>query len=264
MLKIGALSFINALPFFSPFVEKRIHFDGHFSYGTPTQINTLLENEALDVGLISSWSFIANRERYILLTNLGIGATKSLKSVCLYIKKDIKKLDGKRIAIPHVSTTSVMLLKILCEHFWQIRPNFIEYEAGQSLSDILLQADGALIIGDECLTAQVAPDVQVIDLCEAWYSFTKKPFVFAVFATRLDSWMRLPDEVREFHQKLFSAYDYSNQNFDQIIHHAQNKTNLPKELLKDYYNHIDYYLDSAHFQGLEHFAKLKVGTHALI
>jgi chorismate dehydratase len=264
MLKIGALSFINALPFFCPFIDKRIQFNGQFTFGSPTQINRLLEQEIVDIGLISSASFIANRDQYILLTNLGIGATKLVKSVCLYTKKDIRKLDGKTIAIPDVSATSVMLLKVLCEHYWQVKPNFVEYNSGVPLSTLLQEADGALIIGDVCLMTNAPGDVQVIDMCEAWYNFTKKPFVFAVFATRLDSWMRLPDEVRDFHQKLFAAYDYSNLHFDEILAHAHSRTGLSIEALKDYYNVLDYYLDSAHFQGLEQFAKLKVAEHVKV
>lgn len=256
MIKIGALSFINALPFFNPFIEKRILFSGELSFGSPIEINKRLQDGNVEIGLVSSATFVQNREHYILLTNLGIGATKSVKSVCLFSKCDISKLDGKVIAIPDSSATSVMLLKVLCEHYWHISPTFVEIHSQNSVADLLSAHDAALVIGDECLLAKSEPSVKVYDLAEEWYNYTQKPFVFAVFATRIDAWMQWPEEVREFHQKLVTAYDYSTANFDETLISAQTKTGLRLDVLQEYYRGIDYYLDSSHFQGLEQFAAL--------
>lgn len=256
MIKIGALSFINALPFFNPFIEKRIPFSGEFAFGTPTQVNKQLQEGSVEIGLVSSATFIKNRESYVLLTNLGIGATKAVKSVCLYSKHDISKLDGKSVAICDSSATSAMLLKVLCEHFWHIAPNFVEVHAQDSLQTLLNTYDAALVIGDECLLAMPSPSVNVYDLAKEWYGFSKKPFVFAVFATRIDAWMDWPDEVREFHQKLSLAYDHSTANFSETLASAHAKTGLSMTVLEEYYKGLDYYLDSSHFQGLEQFAAL--------
>jgi predicted solute-binding protein len=68
--------------------------------------------------------------------------------------------------------------------------------------------------------------------------------------------MDLPDEVREFHQKLVTAYDYSTANLSETVASAQAKTGLDKDELVNYYNNLDYYLDTSHFQGLEQFAAL--------
>ncbi len=256
MIKVGALSFLNALPFFNPFIEKRILFSGDFTFGTPLDVNLLLEASKIEIGLVSSATFMQNRDRYILLTNLGIGAHKSLKSVLLYSKYDIKDLDRKKIAMPHTSTTSSMLMKVLAHHFWHIAPEYIDAPPGLSVNELLSTYDAALIIGDECL--HTAPDktVYAYDLVNEWYTYTQKPFVFAVFATRIDAWMDWPEEVREFHQKLMSAYDYSTAHFSETVASAQAKTGLDRKLLEDYLKSVDYYLDSLHFQGLEQFAHL--------
>ncbi len=256
MIKIGALSFINALPFFNPFIEKRIDFSGVFSFGSPTTVNKQLQEAKVDIGLVSSATFIQDRERYVLLTNLGIGATRSVKSVCLFSKIDVSKLNGKRICITDVSATSFMLLKVLCKHYWNITADFIEVAPGQPLKDLLSSFDAALVIGDECLMAKGTDGLKVYDLAKEWYNFTQKPFVFAVFATRVDAWMQWPDEVREFHQKLVAAYDYSTANFSETLASAKARTGLEITTLKDYYKDLDYYLDSSHFGGLEHFAML--------
>jgi chorismate dehydratase len=257
MLKIGALSFINSLPFFQPFIEKKVPYDGHFSYGSPTEINTLLEKGSIDIGLISSASFLANRERYILLTNLGIGAQRRVMSVCLYSKVPLDQLTNKSIAIPSVSATSVMLLKVLCKYFWNVSPHFIEYPKEAEPTALFHNFDAVLLIGDTCLTTKIESNVLTVDLAEAWYQHTGKPFIFAVFATRCDIWMQEPELVRDFHKRLFTSYEYSQSHFSEILTRAQEKTNLSLNTVTEYYKSIDYYLEAEHFQGLEHFARLK-------
>src|SRR5262245_10799639 len=113
MLKVGALSFVNSLPFFYPFFEKKILTSASFQIGIPTEINHLLATSQVDVGLISSASFVARRREYVLLTNFGIGATKRVGSVCLYIKIPIEEINT--IAVPSMSATSVMLLRVLSD-----------------------------------------------------------------------------------------------------------------------------------------------------
>ncbi len=254
MIKVGALSFINAFPFFNPFIEKRVSFSGELLFGSPTLINSKLETGQVDVALISSATFVQNREKYVLLTNFGIGTAKAMKSVCLFSKYEISKLDGKKVAIGDASSTSALLLKVLCRYYWGVSPKFIEVSSsGQALFE---KYDAVLLIGDECLLMPKQQKMHTFDLAVEWYSFTQKPFVFAVFATRVDAWIKWPDEVREFHRQLVSAYDYSTNNFSAMLTNAQTKTGLSKSFLQDYYKGLDYYLDSSHFQGLEQFAAL--------
>lgn len=257
MLKIGALSFINALPFFSPFTEKKVAYDGRLAFGMPTQINAQLEKGDIDIGLISSASFIANRDRYILLTNLGIGTSRCMQSVCLYTTCPIAELSNKVIAIPEESTTSVQLLKVLCNHFWKVSPKCVQFPQTASIAEQLAKCDGALVIGDACLTSSIPSHCHVTDLAQSWYEHTQKPFVFSVFATRCETWMQEPELVRDFHQKLFSAYDYSKANFSATLEHAKSRTGLALDHLQNYYSTLDYYLESEHFQGLELFMRLK-------
>lgn len=256
MIKIGALSFINALPFFNPFIEKRIAFSGLFLFGSPSQINKQLQEGTIDIGLISSSTFIQNREQYVLLTNLGIGATKSIKSVSLFSNVEIAQLNGKKIAVTDSHSTSAMLLKVICKHFWNVTPKFVDLPPQKDPKALLDSYDAVLVIGDDCLTQCENTSAFQYDLAEEWYKYTKKPFVFAVFATRVDAWMDWPDEVREFHQKLITAYDYSTANFAETLESAKTKTGLEVDVLQEYYKGLDYYLDSNHFQGLEQFAAL--------
>ncbi|MCE5295038.1 MAG: menaquinone biosynthesis protein, partial [Chlamydiales bacterium] len=205
---------------------------------------------------VSSATFIQNREKYVLLTNLGIGATRTNKSVCLFSNYSLTELDGKTIVITDAHSTSAMLLRVLAKTFWKVAPIFIEVHERADVDTLLKTYDAALVIGDECLTACHTDTIHKFELAAEWYRFTQKPFVFALFATRIDAWMDWPDQVREFHQKLVTAYDYSTANFSEMITSAQSKTGLSVGALQDYYKGLDYYLDSSHFQGLEQFAAL--------
>jgi predicted solute-binding protein len=255
-LRVGALSFINALPFFYPFLKEHISFEEEITYGTPTYINALLEEGTIDMGLISSANFLANRDRYILLTNFGIGATKKVMSVCLYTKCATQALSGKKIGIPSSSATSVMLLKVICKHFWKVDPQFVEVEPG-SVEHLTRSFDCFLLIGDECLTNARIEGFEVIDMAETWYNHTKKPFVFAVFATRCDIWIERPETVRQFHRRLDAAWERSLSEFEQLLEEAQRRTSLSIDQLRSYYEQLDFQLNPTHFQGLEHFAKLQ-------
>jgi len=256
MLKIGALSFSNALPFFLPLSEKKIACVDELIFGSPTEINTLLEQGKIDIGLISSASFIANRDRYILLSNLGIGATRYIMNVCLYTHYDIEALDNKVIAIESERTTSAMLLKVLCIHYWKVQPKFVVLASEKPDETLLQKYDAVLVIGDTCLTMKKPKATTVVDLAHAWYEYTGKPFVFSVFATKTDSWIQEPEQVSEFHQKLTLSYEYSQKHFDMILQKAKSTTKLSTAKLAKYYKTHDYYLETEHFQGLEHFAKL--------
>jgi predicted solute-binding protein len=255
-LRVGALSFINALPFFYPFLKNHIIFEEEITYGTPTYINALLEEGTIDMGLISSANFLAHRDRYILLTNFGIGATKKVMSVCFYTKFATKALTGKKIGIPSTSATSVMLLKVICKHFWQVHPQFIE-ASHESIEHLTQNFDCFLLIGDECLTHQKIDGFEVIDMAETWYTHTKKPFVFAVFATRCDIWIDRPETVRQFHRRLDAAWEKSLSEFENLLEEAKRRTSLSIEHLRNYYEQLDFQLNPTHFQGLEHFAKLQ-------
>ncbi len=257
MLKIGALSFVNSLPFFYPFIEKKIEFESEFIFSDPCRINKLLCEGTCDIALISSKSFLDNREQYILLTNLGIAATKKSMSVCLFTKGPLSTLDKKKILVPEESATSVALLNVLCHNFWNIRPKLqhASFEEIHTLhSDPSIEA--FLVIGDECFNMQKLQKYKAIDLASAWHEYTKKSFVFAVFATRLDTWLKKEKEVCEFHNALTSAFEYSLKSSKELIEYASKKSQISPELLSTYYKTLEFQLDPRHFHGLELFVSL--------
>lgn len=255
MLKIGALSYINALPFFYPFLQNTLRYSGDFIYGHPSSINALIHSGEIDIGLISSVHFLDHRKKYILLSSFGIAAANAM-SVRLYFRSSIERLHKKQLVLTTSSATSVRLLHVLCRYVWNIEPKFV-YDDFHNF-DVLHQSEveGFLLIGDICLKNSSFPQFQSIDLAQAWYEFTGKPFTFALFVTRCATWIQFPEEVKVFHNLLAEAFSLSKKEHNQIVQLAKSKTGLPISTLKEYYSCLEYELESKHFQGLERFAQL--------
>lgn len=243
MLRIGAPDYINALPYFYPFLHKKAPLDATFVFANPSQINHMLLQDELDIGLISAACFLKNRDELFPLTSYGIGAVDAVMSVALFTKKSPSELDGKTIGVTKASESSTHLLKILAHHFWKINAKFVEFDSNPE------QFDAFLLIGDRCLTYPKA-EYNCIDLATEWFKYTQKPFIFALFACKQKS-----KASEEFEQKLEIAYTWSNSNKAAIIKAAQEKTKLPHDLLQKYFSCLSYKFTHEHFEALSLFEK---------
>jgi chorismate dehydratase len=76
-------------------------------------------------------------------------------------------------------------VQVLCREAWGIAPRF---EAGPRDLDLALtEHDAAVRIGDKALFDTLPAGAHAYDLGEAWTTLTRLPFVFAVWATRLEA-----------------------------------------------------------------------------
>ena len=245
MIKIGAPFYINTLPFFFPFFQKKIAFDADYSFDVPSKINEALLKKEIDIGLISSAAFLENKSELVSLTSFGIGAVNAVLSVQLFTKKDVHDLHEKIIGVPKASHTSIVLLQVLCKFFWKIEPQFVEFDTLYPE-----EFDAFLLIGNSCLTeAQIGKPkgYMMVDLASEWKSYTGKPFIFALFACHRMT------AAAEFEEKLQLALDYSFSHLDEIVAVAKEQTGLSDESLKTYFHTISYKLTREHFEGLQLF-----------
>jgi chorismate dehydratase len=253
MLRVGAVSYINALPLLEPVRN----LEGvSFTLDHPSKINRLLAQGALDIALISSESYLKHKSEYELLEGLGIGATKEVLSVCLYTRVKKEKLGGKQIAIPNASETSVKLLEILCRCFWDVEPEFTVFDVAMTKEDALHEFAGYLLIGDSCLMHDKSKDFERIDLARAWHKETKKPFVFAVFAARKDCYHEKEQEITSFMNTIKEGRFWEKEKLSQIVAKAQERVNIGSDDLYNYFQTIDYELTKEHYQGLALFDSL--------
>ena len=245
MLTVGAVSYINALPFFcdlAPFKDTRFIFDH------PVKINALLQEGAIDVGLISSSSYLQHKELYELLPGYGIGATGRVMSVCLFTKFSLQELSFKKIALPATSATSNQLLKVLCRQFWKTSPEFTTFDGSytQRLED---ENDGFVLIGDSCLQYTPHPGFEKIDLASEWHTHTQLPFIFALFAARKERAQEKQVSIQTFMNRLQACKNDPNH----LILAARQRVPLEEPLLRCYFQTIDYQLTKDHYRGLNLF-----------
>lgn len=249
MIRVGVPHYINNLPLIYALEKKLLFHDLEFVFETPKRINQMLQNDEIDVGLVSSHYFMKHLNDLDLVTTLGIGATKKVMSVALFTKKPVKALHGGTIGLINSSETSVALLEVLMKEVWHIQCNTVVITEAITHEE-LEKLDGFLMIGDRALQMHDLSDYQRIDLATEWHQATSLPFVFALFATKKGA------QLKWLHFALRFAYEWSIKNRDVIIDAAFEKTNIPKARLQRYFAALDYQLSKEHMEGLHHFHTL--------
>ncbi|MCL5961107.1 MAG: menaquinone biosynthesis protein [Chloroflexi bacterium] len=248
-LRLGEVSYINVLPVYYPFEAGWIHLPVELVRGTPAQLNEWLENEEIDLGSVSSIAYARNHQSLMLLPDLSIACEGSVGSVLLFSKERIDLLDGKRIALTKSSATAAALLKVLCQHYYAIKVEFIEM--APDLSSMLEAADACLLIGDDALrAAKRAEGLVVEDLGKAWWILTGLPMVFGVWAVRRETANRSSGELQELVKAFREAKRLGKENLSTIIDVAASRTGLTVEELQAYYPLQKYELGPSYQRGL--------------
>jgi chorismate dehydratase len=178
---------------------------------------------------------------------------------------------AKRIALDSSSRSSAALVKLLAAGYWGIKPEYVE--AAPDPSEMLKEADAALVIGDpalrvalkmEALSAKLPgggtccqgePEdmpvpgfetVFVYDVAYQWREMTGKPCVLAIWAGRRDA--ITPEVVADFQ----ASKRYGVERIREISEAASVKLDLPAKALERYLiDNIDFNLDEENLEGLK-------------
>ena len=146
--------------------------------GTPAGAAAALAAGRADVALIPSIE-LQRIGGLTVVPGICVAARRRVRSVLLLARRDLSQLAD--VAVDCTSRTSAVLVRILLERRFGIRPRYVERppDAGA----MLREHDAALLIADAALRPAPA-GVQVHDLAELWCEWTGLPFVFAVWAAR--------------------------------------------------------------------------------
>lgn len=161
--------------------------DGHFSeqaeliFDFPSMCADNLASSRADVGLISSIEY-QRIPNLVIAPQICIASKEEVRSVLILTTKPLSEV--RTIALDRYSRSSVALLRILLHRRYGLRPHFISMTP--SASNMLAEADAALIIGDAALNLEPG-NYQVIDLAQEWFRETGLPAVFAFWAIRKDA-----------------------------------------------------------------------------
>jgi chorismate dehydratase len=240
-LKLGSPLYINTLPLLFYFPQNNPYFE--IILEVPKKLNQSLAKGEIHGSLSSSVFYAKNFRKYLILPDISISAVGEVKSVILYHKVPLEKLDNKKIGITPETESSFNLLRILLEEFMDIKPKYIELYKnwGTLTEEEKKELSGYLAIGDEALTLQFNnqnKSALITDLAELWLKYTHLPFVFALFIVRKDIAKKYKNELKEFCNNLYYARAQALSNLREIV--KKSYLNLPKEFLFNYLTHLEY------------------------
>jgi chorismate dehydratase len=252
MLKIGRIDYINTLPLFAPFLTGHFQMNGTIFHGTPTWLNHQLLEGKLDFATISSIEFLLNQHQYALIPGFGIAAREKVTSVLFYSKQELKNLDRKKIGLTTESASSIQLLKILCNSYWGVTPEFHSMIDPEGYKNF----DAFLQIGDKALLNPSYQGFCTFDLAEEWNRATGLGFTFGVFAIRNEALLSKEKEILEFYTFLQEALTWSQNHPQILLDLAKQRCKLPASVIEEYFKLIRYELQMPEMEGLKTFSQL--------
>jgi chorismate dehydratase len=251
-VRIGMVNFINTAPLYDVWLRTVNRPEWNVVEAAPTVLNRMLYADQLDMGLVSSQEYASHPENYILLDDISISASGPVGSVFLFSKCEPEDLADKLVLLSGQSQTSVSLVKIILENFYNVVP---WYEMGSALeaqhnSDI----SAVLAIGDEALIlAQNRIYPHKIDLGKIWYEKTSLPFVFAVWAMREEFCSNNPEIVRDIRRELLRCRQEGKKDLKKISQRVGPRVSMDAEACYEYLSGIEHDLNLEKKKGLIRF-----------
>ena len=265
-LRISIVQYLNTAPLVWGFTNGPLHGKYDLSFTVPSQCSEDLRTGRADGAIIPAIEY-QRIDDLVILPDMAIASKRQVRSLLIISKKPIEQV--KRFALDRSSRSTQALTRILSADKWKIVPEF--FEAAPDLSEMLEQADAALLIGDPALRislgiekdSQIGAEGQsicpaatlgitssellyVYDVVSEWRSLTELPAVLAVWAARRD--VATPEVTADF----LASRDFGLSHISEISYDASLELELPAQAIETYLRrNIDFSLDSENRRGLD-------------
>lgn len=250
--KTGHIQFLNCLPIYYGLVTGRGILDLDLVKGTPTELNTLLLEGALDISPISSIEYARHTEELLLLPGPTVSCLGPVRSILLISRCPMEELDGEAVGLTSCSATSHVLLRILLERDHGLSPRYFSF--GDDLSCALGRGEAALLIGDSALrNLTPGPEFHVYDLGREWRRFTGEGMVFAVWAVRRAFAHAHPDLVTHAWRLFQDSIAFCRDNLRVIAADASRWEFFHAGFLEEYFNSLTFDFTADLSRGLDRF-----------
>ena len=175
-------------------------------FALPSECAYQLATGQADIGIVPVIEMARQGLEYFHGT--GIACHGPVRSILLLSKVPFSAI--RRLATDSGSRTSVMLAQVILAERFGVRPQVFSHPA--VLSQMLEQADAALLIGDAALRFDPARlPFETLDLGSEWVGMTGLPMVFAVWAGRKEM-------IREPYGTAFvESCRYGQEHMDDIV-----------------------------------------------
>jgi len=246
-MRISAISYLNTAPLMWDFEHGAAGQGFEISYTVPSQCAAELREGRADIGIIPSAAY-ATVPGLVILPEVAIAAKQAVASILLVSKKPMEQI--RTLALDNSSLTSVALVRVLFEKYWNSAPRFDSLPP--DLETMLAEHDAALLIGDPALKVDRSM-YATWDLAEEWIRFTGKPFVFAFWAVTQAAAERSPIDLAAIFRQS-RDHGLEPQNLAKIAETWSVTLGVTKMDVIEYLtSNIYYYLDAACLEGLELF-----------
>lgn len=256
-LRIGQIDYANCTPIFTTLQK---YFDCshyHFVRGVPAVLNDMLSRGEIDVCPSSSIAYGFAPEKYCLLPELSISSIGPVKSVLLFSRVPLAALNEQTIGLTAESATSVNLLRIILAKQYGFVNDFRKFDL--PLDKALESFTALLLIGDNALKGATAGNgLHVYDLGELWYSFTGRPFVFALWMVTRQAAEQKRSAVRALSADLRDAKRRAYETYEEIAAGCRELAWMSAPSLVDYWRTISYDLTPDHLEGVRVFYRYAV------
>lgn len=250
--RLGHIQFLNCLPLYYGMLRERKTLPVELVKGTPAGLNQRLLEGNIDIGPISSLEYGENYELLLLLPDISVSSDGEVKSILILSKVPPARLGGKKVALADTSATSQVLAKIILEKKYRVKP--VYYECPPNLTEMLLEADAALLIGDDALRGYfMETGLNKIDLGEEWLDLTGEKMVYAVWAVRRSFASSAQEEVRKVYAILRASLEYSQSHLKEIVENIARYEVFSKEFLTEYFQGLRFNFDENYQRGLLQF-----------
>ncbi len=249
-IRLGKISFINNSPVYYALEMGIVSAPCQIVEGIPSELNTLLFNDQLDMGPISSLEYGYHSKDYLILPNLSISSYGPVGSVILFSKVPIERLDGHPILVTSLSGTSQILLRLVLEEEYGIFPKYIQGEIHENQYEGEITA--GLTIGDLALKLKNNKGrfPYYLDMGEIWTKRTGFPFVFAIWVVKKRLYARYHKQIDVIHKVLLSSKAWGLDHLGVISRDICSRVNLRPSQCKEYLEGLSFDLGEIHQKGL--------------
>ncbi|OAT85491.1 menaquinone biosynthetic enzyme MqnA/MqnD family protein [Desulfotomaculum copahuensis] len=252
-LRLGQVEYLNCLPVYHALEEGLLPLDAELIKGPPTRLNRMFLEGGLDITPISSIEYARHTGQCLILPGLSIAADGRVASILFFSRRPVTELEGKKVLVTTSSATSVVLLRVLMEHYFHVDVEFCP--CAPDLNGMMSRGDGALLIGDDAMLAhrqvieQELPLI-VTDLGQAWKDFTGEKMVYALWVIRREFAAAHPGETAAIAALFQRSREMGMADVPALIKKAFRRTGLPRPVLDDYFTIIRHDFDQDYRHAL--------------
>lgn len=257
-INVGEITYTNILPLYYHLDRPSLKQIGFvFEPQIPSRLNEAMSKGLIDIGGISSFSYGEHFKDYSILPDLSVSSIGSVGSIFLFSKVPLKNLDKKAIALTSSSATSVNLLKVILQSFYNINAKYTVMHP--NFKTMMQTNDACLLIGDDAILSywKLAKTYYCYDLGELWFKHTNLPMTYAVLAVRNEVIQEKQTYVDLLYKEFLTSKKKSMEDhFREMIESIRRKLGGSKIFWMDYFKGLNYDFSEKHQEGLYYYFDL--------